>query len=209
MTSVALIDCGTGNVGSVARALEYAGADVTRITTPEQLMSAARVVLPGVGASKFVTRALQRTGLGSALTERVLKQGIPFLGICVGMQVLAKELNEHGSHAGLGWIDGKVVKLNEIGISDKPVPHMGWNEVEFNGALESFGIQLGRHSSFYFAHSFALSETAEANVVARTTYDRSFVAAVNIGSALAVQFHPEKSQQAGDMLLQWFLDWEP
>jgi glutamine amidotransferase len=209
MTNVAIVDYGAGNMASVHKALDYCGADVVRVSRPEEIMRAQRLVLPGVGASGYASERLRDLGIVGALTEKVRRQGAPLLGICVGMQLLAQGLHEFGDHAGLGWIEGSVTSLRTLGVERLPVPHMGWNDVTFDDTLSGLGRRLGRHSAFYFAHSFGLDPAKRDVVMATTRYETDLVAAVRIETAVGVQFHPEKSQLSGTLLLEWFLEWRP
>lgn len=211
MYRVGIVNFGAGNVASVMKAVDYAGADPELVGTAEEIASCDKLVLPGVGASGQAIEKMRAAGLDEALTNAVLKQGKPFLGICVGMQLLAADMHEFGDYKGLGWVKGHVISLPDHGVKDRPVPHMGWSEVVFTGAGEDIARRIGRHSSFYFAHSFtfAVDESDQDKVIATVDYGTSMTAAVGWDNVRAVQFHPEKSQVAGDALMQWFIDWQP
>ena len=209
MTDVGIVDYGAGNIASVEKAIDYAGGDPIRVSSPEAILTCDRLVLPGVGAAGEAINNLRKDGLDEALTEAVRQKGTPFLGICVGMQLLADRLFEFGEHKGLGWVDGDVVALGELGVSDLPVPQMGWNDVAFRPNAEEFARRIGRRKEFYFAHSFSMRVREEEKIAATVHYGQDLVAAVSFDSVFATQFHPEKSQVAGDILVQAFLDWTP
>lgn len=199
--SVALIDYGAGNLRSVHNALVAAGAaDVVVTADPEAVARADRIVLPGVGAFGACAAGLRAIpGMVEAMEERVLRGGAPFLGVCVGMQLMATCGLEHGSHAGLGWIAGEVSALTPgPGIR---VPHMGWNDV-----VPVAPHPLIEPGEAYFLHSFAF--TGE-GVVATTEHGGTVTAAIGRDTMLGVQFHPEKSQAYGLALIARFLDWRP
>ncbi|MET0361665.1 MAG: imidazole glycerol phosphate synthase subunit HisH [Sphingobium sp.] len=203
--SIALIDYGAGNLQSVHNALLAAGAQDVRVTAdPAAVLAADRVVLPGVGAFAHCRDALVGIdGMVEAMTEAVERRGLPFLGICVGMQLLATSGEEHGSHAGLGWIDG-TVRLLEPADAAAKVPHMGWNDV----------VGAGRHDLLvpgeaYFLHSYHFDAANPAHVVAISDHGGPIVAAVARDTIIGVQFHPEKSQSYGLAFLNRFLDWRP
>lgn len=200
--TVALVDYGAGNLQSVRNALMAAGAaDVLVTADPDALANADRIVLPGVGAFAHCMKALSAIdGMVDALDEETGKGGKPFLGICVGMQLMAEAGEEHGRHAGLGWIEGTVRKLEPANSAIK-VPHMGWNDVMPSGSHPM--IKAGEA---YFLHSFAFDG---ADVLATTDHGGSVVAAIGRGNRLGVQFHPEKSQRYGLEFLARFLDWAP
>ena len=197
MPLIALIDYGMGNLGSVEKALRYVGAQVEIATKAEQLEAADGIVLPGVGAFDDCMRALREQGMAEPLRE-LLAAGKPFLGICLGLQVLF-ERSEEGQLDGLGIVPGEVVRFKH----DLKIPHIGWNQVEINRpAPHLAGIEAG--SWFYFVHSYYV-EPVEENVLATTTdYGHDFCSAIWQGNIFACQFHPEKSQSAGLRLLDNF-----
>jgi glutamine amidotransferase len=201
---VALIDYGAGNLQSVRNALKAAGADQIAVTAdPDIVARAERIVLPGVGAFAHCMQGVSAiAGMIDALEARVRCEGVPFLGICVGMQLLADEGVEHGSTKGLGWISGTV-----RGIEPAPglkVPHMGWNDV--SPARDHPVVAAGEA---YFLHSYHFDATDPADVLATTDHGGARVAAVVKGNILGVQFHPEKSQAYGIATLARFLKWCP
>ncbi|HEX7751570.1 MAG TPA: imidazole glycerol phosphate synthase subunit HisH [Novosphingobium sp.] len=205
---VALVDYGAGNLHSVANALRAAGAQGVSVTSdPDVVRAADRIVLPGVGSFRACAEGLRAIpGLVEAMAERVHVGGAPFLGICVGMQLLASRGVEHGITAGLDWIPGEV---REIKVTDPAikVPHMGWNDVAITphapaGAL----IEPGEA---YFLHSYHLVPDDGTAIAAMTDHGTGVVAAVARGNVVGVQFHPEKSQAFGLGLLGRFLEWKP
>ena len=210
MQSVALIDYGSGNLRSAEKALvRAAGGDAQIIVTsdPDQVAGADRIVLPGVGAFAACMRALgERPGLIEAMTQAVRGKGAPFLGVCVGMQLLASRGLEFGETAGLGWIPGDVRRIEPADPALK-VPHMGWNALtDLSGPALITAIG---DAPMYFTHSFAFHPTDPADVAAYVDHGGRFPAAVARGNVAGVQFHPEKSQSAGIALLARFLEWRP
>ncbi|MGE0774303.1 MAG: imidazole glycerol phosphate synthase subunit HisH [Sphingomonadaceae bacterium] len=202
---LALIDYGAGNLRSVENALKVAGAaDVLVTADPEAVRGADRIVLPGVGAFASCMGALSAIpGMVDAMEEAVHRNARPFLGICVGMQLLADVGEEHGLHKGLGWIGGTVRALKPADPALK-VPHMGWNDV----------TPVAPHplivpGEAYFLHSFAIEGIDPALRLATTDHGGSVIAAVGRGNIAGVQFHPEKSQGYGLALLARFLEWKP
>lgn len=200
--AVALIDYGAGNLQSVRNALKAAGANDIRVTSdPAEVLSAERVVLPGVGAFAHCMSALSAiSGMVDALNEATGPGAKPFLGICVGMQLMADAGEEHGRHGGLGWIKG-TVRLIEPEDPAIKVPHMGWNDVVPTGAHPL--IEAGEA---YFLHSYAFDGN---DVLATTSHGGPVVAAIGRDNRVGVQFHPEKSQRYGLALLSRFLEWRP
>jgi glutamine amidotransferase len=202
---LALVDYGAGNLRSVANALKAAGAEGVAVTADPQVVRAAdRIVLPGVGAFKACVEALRGVpGMVEAMTERVLVGGAPFLGICVGMQLMADRGIEFGVTEGLGWIGGEVRPIERTDPAIK-VPHMGWNDVE-----PMHHSPLIVPGEAYFLHSYHFVPTSGASAAAMTDHGGGLVAAVAQGNILGVQFHPEKSQDYGIALLERFLEWKP
>jgi glutamine amidotransferase len=200
--TIALIDYGAGNLHSVHNALKAAGAtDVAVTADPEVVRRADRVVLPGVGAFGACAAALRSVeGMVGALDKRVRHDGVPFLGICVGMQLMADTGEELGTHNGLGWMPGTVRTL----VPDRPetkIPHMGWNDV-----VPTVAHPLIVPGEAYFLHSFAFDGE---DVIATTEHGGAVTAAIGRDNLIGVQFHPEKSQRYGLDLLERFLEWRP
>jgi glutamine amidotransferase len=211
MQRVALIDYGSGNLRSAEKALSRiadGAAEIVVTADPETIARADRVVLPGVGAFAACMAALEsRSGVIEAMTEAVQGKGAPFLGICVGMQLLATRGLEFGETAGLGWIPGDVKKLQPADPAIK-VPHMGWNTLT-GVADHPLVAPLADGEAVYFTHSFAIFPEDSADVTAYVEHGGRFPAAVARGNVAGVQFHPEKSQKPGLALLQRFLEWRP
>jgi glutamine amidotransferase len=214
MSFVALIDYGSGNLRSAEKALARAASDAGSKTEilvtadADMVAKAERIVLPGVGAFADCMKGLSALpGMVDALNDAVLQRGVPFFGICVGMQLLATVGREFGDHKGLGWIEGEVVKLTPSDANLK-IPHMGWNELRFTRAHTMFdGVAPGSHA--YFVHSYCIKPVVPADILATTDYGGSVVAAVARGNIFGTQFHPEKSQGMGLALLGNFLKWTP
>ena len=212
--NVAIVDYGSGNLRSAAKAFERAArerggqATVTVTAEAEAVARADRIVLPGVGAFGDCARSLAAVpGMTEALAEAVRDRGRPFLGICVGMQLMATRGLEHGRHPGFDWIPGDVVPL-EIDDPSTKIPHMGWNDLEMRRDHPVLaGIAAGEHA--YFVHSFALRPDDPADVLAEVEYGGAVVAAVGRDNLVGTQFHPEKSQATGLRLIANFLSWSP
>ena len=218
--TVAIIDYGSGNLRSAAKAFECAArdtgvpADAVVTSDPAQVAGADRVVLPGVGAFADCRRGLDALpGMVGALNDAVIARKKPFLGICVGMQLMAGRGYEHGEIAGLAWLDGAVVALEPRGAESPAgtgyrVPHMGWNELVLVQPHPVFaGISAGDHA--YFVHSFHMACSDPSDVLATTSYGQEVTAAVGRDNMIGTQFHPEKSQALGLKFIANFLAWTP
>ncbi len=214
---IAVIDYGAGNIRSVAKAIEKAAADKGHaiqliVTASANIVAGAdRIVLPGVGAFGQCATALRGLpDMEDTLNRVVIDGGKPFLGICVGMQLLARRGEEHGTHIGLGWIPGDVVKLNPADPMLK-IPHMGWAPVR----LKLAGMQhpalknLPDGEQAYFVHSYHMKPAEHAHLLATCDYGGEVAAIVGRDNILGTQFHPEKSQAYGLAFLSAFLDWNP
>ncbi len=212
--NVAVIDYGSGNLRSAAKAFERASsmADLeSKVIVTSQasdLSAASHIVLPGVGAFADCKKGLESLdGVIEALERAVIKDAKPFLGICVGMQLMASTGLEYGRHDGLGWIDGEVAPLQ---CSDQTlkIPHMGWNELMFSTSHPFLnGIVQGSH--VYFVHSYGVVPKDESHVLARVNYGGVINAVIGRDNMIGVQFHPEKSQAVGLHLISNFLKWRP
>lgn len=212
--TIAIIDYGSGNLRSVANAFERVtikeelnrAVEVT--ADPDRVARADHIMLPGVGAFGDCARGLRALpGMIDALEEAVLGKGRPFLGVCVGMQLMATRGLEHGEHAGLGWLDGDVVHIEPSDPVLK-VPHMGWNTLDMHRDHPVLdGIATGDHA--YFVHSYHLAATDEADVLATTDHGQTLTAIVGRTNMIGTQFHPEKSQATGLRLIANFLRWRP
>lgn len=219
--SVIIIDYGSGNLRSAAKAFECVRdaeglqLDVKISARPEDLKKATRIVLPGQGAFGDCLKGLTEIkGMREALQENVIKKGKPFLGICVGMQLMATRGLEHGIHAGLDWIPGEVVPMKPANESLK-IPHMGWNELVIPSPSSA---QDNRHfvlrsankgTHYYFVHSFMFQCEYDHHILGMTDYGGLMNAVVGKDNMVGVQFHPEKSQQDGLKLISDFLQWKP
>jgi imidazole glycerol-phosphate synthase subunit HisH len=203
MTAVTIVDLGLGNLRSVARAFERAGATATVSSSPETVRRADRLVVPGQGAFRDAVRALSE-GLGEAVRE-VIRAGKPYLGICLGMQALFDESEEAPGERGLGVYAGSVVRfvddMRDPDTGDRlKVPHMGWNEVSADHPL------MPAWGWYYFTHSYHCVPADASLVVARAEYQGGFCAAVGRDNTFACQFHPEKSHREGQRLIERFLE---
>ena len=207
MGTVAVVDYGAGNLHSVRHALELVGGDVMVTTHPEELRDADRIVLPGVGAFGECAASLRASGFVESLDEEVRQRGKPLLGICVGLQLLAREGHEMGVHPGLGWVPG-VVKRLDAGASGLKIPHVGWNDITPTTTSRIFA-GFRREQTFYFTHSYHLALDEASAEAAYCDYGQRFTAAVLKDNVVATQFHPEKSQENGLKLLENFLAWKP
>jgi len=214
---LAVVDYGAGNLRSVTNALQTVarsmGREVEILVTAsaDAIESADRLVLPGVGAFGQCISALRSLpGVEAALRRRVLDDGAPFLGVCVGMQLLAACGTEHGSHEGLGWIPGEVVRL-QPGDASLKVPHMGWDPVRLTreGQEHPALAQIEDGGQAYFVHSYRFEPAEAAYLLASCDYGGEVAAVVGRDNILGVQFHPEKSQSYGLAFLRAFLDWRP
>ena len=204
---IALVDYGAGNLHSVENALKRVGAKVTVTADPDVLRAADRIVLPGVGSFGACAAGLRaEKGVIEAMRERVFVGGAPFLGICVGMQLLATRGLEYGETPGLGWIEGEVRLIEPTDVSVK-VPHMGWNDVALTPHAR--GHDIIEPGEAYFLHSYHFHASSGTDVLAMTDHGGGLVAAVGRDNILGVQFHPEKSQSYGLNLLSRFLEWKP
>jgi glutamine amidotransferase len=212
--TTAIIDYGSGNLRSAAKAFERAAAEsgiagaIVVTSRPEEVAAAERIVLPGVGAFADCRRGLAAVpGLEAALGEAVIGRGRPFLGICVGMQLMAERGREFETVAGLGWVPGEVVALEPADPSLK-IPHMGWNELVPRTAHPVLaGLVAGTHA--YFVHSYHLRPARPADFLVETDYGGPLAAVVGRDNLIGTQFHPEKSQMAGLRLIANFLQWRP
>lgn len=201
---VLIIDYGMGNLHSVANAFAALGCEATISNRPEDLHRAKRVVLPGVGAFGDGMHNLQTAGWVEVLEEEVRRGKKPFLGLCLGMQLLATKGLEHGTHEGLNWIPGVVERIQ----CDDPtirVPHIGWNDVQFI-KKDHLYAGMGDSQVFYFVHSYILRPENPSIVTGMCSYGIEFAASLEAGNVYATQFHPEKSHKAGIKLLMNFLN---
>lgn len=206
MISVAIVDYGMGNVRSVLNAFELLGAKCSVTQDRAELSSASHLVLPGVGAFPDGMRNLKKRGLDQLLTELVVGQGKPVLGICLGMQLFASRGFEVEQTPGLDWVKGDVIQLSPEPASLK-IPHVGWND--FESVVPQPDLKLDTKDCFYYVHSFHLSCADKENVIATCNYGQSFASVVRTKNIVGTQFHPEKSQHCGLHLLKEFMNLIP
>ena len=200
-----IVDYGLGNLLSVAKAFESIGVSVCVSADPKELKEASHIVLPGVGAFPRGMQNLKSEGLRETLEEEVMGNKKPFLGICLGMQLLAEKGYEHEECTGLGWIKGEVKKI-DVERQGLKVPHIGWNNLDIK--KESRLLKnIKPDTDFYFVHSYQLHCADSKDLVATTTYGEEITAVIERGNISAVQFHPEKSQDAGLTLLENFFQY--
>jgi len=207
---VTIIDYGIGNLRSIEKAFETVGADVRRTDDPGDLVKANRLVLPGVGAFRACIDEIRQRHLEGPILDAI-ERGTPFLGVCVGMQLLFETGYEKGEHEGLGVLPGHVSHFRETEDDlpdDLTVPHMGWNTIESTRESPLL-TDLGTAPYVYFVHSYHPVAAEERDVLATTTYGRSFPSVVHRDNVFGVQFHPEKSQAAGLGLLENFAGLAP
>jgi len=210
--TVAIVDYGSGNLRSAAKALQRAagdtGEEILVTSDPDAVRKADRIVLPGVGAFGDCRRGLNALpGMVEALEQAVIGSARPFLGICVGMQLMADQGVEHGTHPGLGWIGGEVVILEPNDPALK-IPHMGWNNL-IGRRDHPVLANLGQDPHVYFVHSYHFRLEKKEDLLAETDYGGAFAAVIGRDNLIGTQFHPEKSQHAGQRLLANFLKWKP
>jgi glutamine amidotransferase len=200
---ISIVDYGVGNIQAIANIYKRLNIPVRIARTAEELAGAERLILPGVGAFDWAMDRLNKSGMRGVLDELVLSQGKPVLGICVGMQMLAKRSDE-GTLDGLGWIDGEVKKFDRAPPSQRAyLPHMGWNDVEPQ-CLERLFKDIGATGRFYFLHSYYFAPKDQNMILGVTDYGGTFASCVSAGNIYGVQFHPEKSHQWGIQLLKNF-----
>jgi glutamine amidotransferase len=213
--TIAVVDYGSGNLTSAAKAVERAARDlgrddaVTVTSDPAAVAAASHIVLPGQGDFSECRRGLAAVpGLEAALLDAVIARCRPFLGICVGMQLMAREGHEHGTHPGLGWIDGTVDPLDP-GPARLKIPHMGWNELLVEQPDHPVLAGIGGGDHVYFVHSYEFVPASPADRLASTDYGGRITAMVARDNLVGTQFHPEKSQAVGLRLIANFLRWRP
>lgn len=201
---VAVINSGVGNLGAIPNMLARLGAVSTVTLDPVEIEAADRIILPGVGSFDAAMRNLNASAVLPLLEDRVIQRGTPFLGVCLGMELLF-DRSEEGTLAGLGWIPGEVIRFRFGDVDPPPrIPHMGWNLVRPRGEVPIFR-DLGDRPRFYFAHSFHAKPDDPGDVIATTVYGRPFASAVQRENVIGIQFHPEKSHRFGLAVLRNFL----
>jgi len=202
---IAIVNYGLGNIHAIANIYKRLNIPARIASSAEDLTQAQKIVLPGVGAFDWAMTRLDQSGMRECLDDLVLRKGRPVLGICVGMQMMAKRSDE-GRLEGLGWIDADVRRFDEDSFAHKTrLPHMGWNDVvpRKDGGLFR-GLESG--ARFYFLHSYYFAPSQEGDVLAITDYNGSYASCVRSGNIFGVQFHPEKSHQWGIQLLNNFAE---
>lgn len=202
---ITIVNYGLGNIQAIANIYKRLNIPARIATSAEELAEAQKIILPGVGAFDWAMTRLDQSGMRERLDDLVLGKGRPVLGICVGMQMMAKRSDE-GVLEGLGWIDAEVRKFDEASFTHKTrLPHMGWNDVvpRQNGGLFR-GLESG--ARFYFLHSYYFAPSQEDDVLAITDYNGPYASSVFSGNVFGVQFHPEKSHQWGIQLLKNFAE---
>jgi imidazole glycerol-phosphate synthase subunit HisH len=208
---IAIIDCGAGNLHSVRKAAASQlpeGATLSIVTEAAALQNATHIILPGVGAFADCMAGFNALpGMRAALEKKVLTEGTPFLGICVGMQMLFKQGYEHGTHAGLGWFDGEV-RLIAPSDASLRIPHMGWNILQVIHAKDNFLRDIKTGDFVYFVHSYAATQCKPEEVLATVDYGGDVVALIGRENIWGTQFHPEKSQAVGLRMIHNFLGYK-
>jgi glutamine amidotransferase len=207
MSVIHLIDTGVNNLLSICNALEMAGAELNICRTPEELADAERLVLPGVGAYRDCIGGLVNGGFVPILNELVFQKKLPILGICVGMQMMARRSFEGGEHEGLGWFEGDVIKI-QPGDPALRVPQIGWNTTTFR-AGEPLAVGLPANPDLYYVHSYYMKCDNDDDIAATCQYGITVTSSVRKANIVATQFHPEKSQDFGLRILENFLRWKP
>lgn len=208
----ALVDYGAGNVSSVQQACWRAGTEAVAVSDPEKLLEAERIIFPGVGGAPVAMERIRALGLDEAIKTAVNRKGRPFLGICLGMQLLGQAHEEHGGCSGINLLTGKIVSLEKLGGGFR-IPHIGWKDIGIleNKAEQNLLLKIpARRRTFYFAHSFYFqAECGDIIGDCEIAPGIRIPAALQRRNILATQFHPEKSQEAGRLLFQEFLKWNP
>ena len=205
---IAIIDYGLGNIRAFANVYKRLNIDCVMAGTPEQLEGASKLILPGVGAFDHAMTTLNNSGMREIVDKKVLEEGLPVLGICVGMQMMAKRSDE-GELPGLGWIDGEVKHIeipSDVDAARYPLPHMGWNSLTLNDEAHPLFKDMEQDPRFYFLHSYYFSANAEDATLATAKYGNQFSCIVHRDRIFGVQCHPEKSHHNGVALLKNFAE---
>ena len=200
--SVCLLDYGSGNVKSVYNILDFLGYRVKISNTSEDIRNSSHIILPGVGAFGASMKKIMDTIPFDVLENEVLDKGKPFLGICVGMQVLADKGLEFGEHKGFGWIPGTVNKIDSKGL---PTLHIGWNNIKVRRETPLLN-GLNDNKDFYFVHSYVFDVQDQNSTIAQTEYGSNFTSILSKDNIIGIQFHPEKSQKAGQLIFKNFIE---
>lgn len=202
---ITIIDYGLGNIKAFSNMYKRLNVETRLARSTDDLAGATKIILPGVGHFDHAMDLLDASGMRSLLDDLVMKQQVPVIGICVGMQILADGSDE-GTRRGLGWISGHIQSLRKLPIgNDMPLPHMGWNDVSISQPFELFA-GLETDARFYFLHSFYFAAASQKHVLATANYGQNFPCVVQSGNVTGVQFHPEKSHHWGARLLKNFAE---
>lgn len=202
MSLITIIDYGVGNLASVKNMLRKAGFESVLASDTATVEKADKIILPGIGAFDYCMQRFNASGLRPLVTQKVIRDKVPLLGICVGLQMLM-ENSEEGSEPGLGWIAGKTVKFKKEKLGDLKIPHMGWTDIEISKPSE-LTKDLGDKPRFYFVHSFYVQPDHKEDELLRANYGYDFTAAISRDNIFGVQFHPEKSHKYGMKILENF-----
>ena len=201
---IAIINYGMGNLGSVQNALDYLGVDSTIVDDPDMLSKFDKAILPGVGAFGMAMENLRNNNFDEAILQFAKKDEKPFLGICLGMQLMLDSSMEHGNHLGLGLVSGNVLDFNDV-IKHSPIQHVGWNSIT-KTRQDGLFSEVEDDSSFYFVHRFYCKLENLNEVSATTDYEMKFHSALQKDNIFATQFHPEKSQKSGLSVFKKFAE---
>lgn len=204
MENILIVDYGMGNLSSVSKKLKRLGVEALISSDKSEIQNAQKLILPGVGHFSKAVENIKNLGLWDVLNYRVLNDKIPILGICLGMQLMAK-YSEEGNCEGFGWFDANVIKFRIENTLKYKIPHMGWNQIK-NLKQSSLTKGLQADSEFYFVHSFHFQCNNEEDVLNETDYAYPFVSAVEKGNIYGVQYHPEKSHDSGEIMLNNFIN---
>ena len=198
---ILIIDYGLGNLMAFANIYKKLNIPIKVVSTKKELIGAEKIILPGVGSFDWAMKKLENSGMIDEINNLVIEEKIPVLGICVGMQIMAKA-SEEGRSSGLGWIDAEVKKFDNH--DDLPLPHMGWNSVSPIKQDCPLFLELHNQAQFYFLHSYYCLESKHNQILSQTNYNGLFTSAIGAGNIYGVQFHPEKSHHWGVQLLKNF-----
>ena len=202
--NIGIIDCGLGNIHSISKCIINLGFKNDIIKKPEDLIDCNKIIFPGVGSFSKAMEIITNDGWIPYLNKKIIEEKTKFLGICLGMQILADEGLEIKKSNGLGFISGSVISLDELGCKNT-IPHIGWNNVKIKRKNVLFD-NIVNNSDFYFNHSFAMKCNDESNIIGTTDHQINVVASINKGNIFGTQFHPEKSFSAGQKILKNFLE---
>jgi imidazole glycerol-phosphate synthase subunit HisH len=202
MTMITVVNYGVGNIQAFVQIYQNLNINVNVASTPEEIKRAKRIILPGVGAFDWAMKRLNESGLRDSLDLMVMDRHLPVLGVCVGMQMMAIR-SEEGVLPGLGWVNANVTRFEIAHLDKKPLPHMGWNDVQPNDQNSLFrDIYSPR---FYFLHTYCIETNVEENILSTTHYGNNFTSSINAANIFGTQFHPEKSHHWGVKLLHNFV----